>query len=50
MIEIVCTKCGEKLTEQGGLLFCPPDEYGLTFKYHVCKECWKKMIKVLKEE
>lgn len=46
MIEIICSKCGEELKEQGGLLFCPPDIYGLTFTYHVCKECWKDVMLV----
>ena len=42
-MKILCNCCNEELTEQGGLLFSPPDENGILKKYHICVNCFAKI-------
>lgn len=44
-----CDRCGEKLTEPGGLLFGPPNEHGDCRKWHLCKLCYRDIIEGLLE-
>ena len=41
-MDIVCDFCGEEMTDLGALLFSPPYQ-GMTWKYHMCKKCYKRM-------
>lgn len=55
MIKIICAKCGLDLNEPGALLFTPPemevggDYLGWVGKFHLCKKCYKKIIRWLNE-
>lgn len=44
-IKPVCDFCMMELEEFGALLFGPPDKSGNVKKYHVCKQCYQKLIK-----
>lgn len=37
--KVRCDKCGDELTQQGGLLFGPPIA-NKTAKYHLCNKCY----------
>lgn len=39
----VCDFCKKELVDFGALLFSPPDGKGNVKKYHVCKNCYKKI-------
>ena len=39
-----CNKCGKELHDFGALLFSPPDGESKTIKYHLCKNCYGKII------
>jgi hypothetical protein len=39
-----CDFCGKELKEFGALLFGPPTEKNVARKFHVCKQCYKKII------
>jgi hypothetical protein len=45
-----CDKCGEELTEFGGTLLSPPDENGLVRKFHLCKDCYRILVKEMMTE
>jgi len=49
-IKPICDKCGNELTEFGALLFSPPDDSGITKKWHLCKTCYDEMVKVFKSD
>lgn len=40
-LQIACDRCRELLTEQGALIFSPP-ENGVCKKMHICKKCYNK--------
>ena len=42
-LRINCDRCGEPITEQGALLFSPP-ENGMCKKEHICKRCFGKLL------
>ena len=42
-IKIICDKCGNELTELGGLAFSPPDST-LCHKKHLCVDCYDKFL------
>jgi hypothetical protein len=45
MLELRCDICKDNLREPGGLIFSPPTtESWLVQKYHVCTECWPKVV------
>lgn len=52
-IEIRCISCYEVLTELGGLLFSPPNDFAFgesyVTKHHLCINCYKKTIDWLHE-
>jgi len=43
-IQPVCDKCKKELTDFGAVLFSPPDEENNAKKFHICKECYQKLI------
>ena len=43
-----CDKCGEELTEFGGILLSPPDGQGMVRKWHLCRGCYAGMVKEFK--
>jgi hypothetical protein len=49
---ILCDKCGETLSELGGLAFSPPTwSFDNTVnKFHICIKCWEDFEKWLKNE
>jgi hypothetical protein len=46
MIAPTCQKCGAELDEPGALVFSPPQTLGAgsVVKYHVCADCWQKLL------
>jgi hypothetical protein len=49
MLELKCDKCGRELTEAGALVFSPPKgEAWIVEKYHVCANCWPKLVAFVK--
>ena len=44
-----CCRCGEKLAQQGALVFSPPiDDH--VVKFHVCVACWGDVAAAITEE
>ena len=43
-IKPICDKCGNELSAFGGLLFSPPDSKNIVKKYHLCVECFDKLV------
>ncbi len=41
-----CDFCKKELTQTGGLLFSPPTKEGKVQKYHVCRSCFRKLIRI----
>ena len=50
MLILYCNICGRELEEPGALLFSPPDKYGQTLKYHLCKKCYQKLSWLINSE
>jgi len=42
-----CAKCKKELNEFGAILLSPPDETEKVEKFHLCKECYEKLIRSL---
>lgn len=47
MITVFCSKCGNELTECGGLIFSPPKAHGWVMKHHLCESCWLLVSKYI---
>jgi len=45
-----CNKCKKKLKSLGGILFGPPRKDSLVKKSHLCKTCYNKIVKYIKNE
>ena len=43
-IKPICDKCKKELQEFGAILFSPPDRENKVRKYHICKECFEKIV------
>ncbi|MDB5238141.1 MAG: hypothetical protein JWM46_411 [Candidatus Kaiserbacteria bacterium] len=43
-IKPVCDFCKEELTDFGALLFSPPDADNSVKKFHLCQNCYEKVI------
>jgi len=43
-IKPICDFCNQELKEFGAILLSPPDEKNNVKKYHICKECYKRII------
>ena len=40
-----CDACKNELEDYGALLFSPPDKKNLAKKWHICQDCYKKLVK-----
>ena len=49
-IKPTCNKCKKELEDFGGILLSPPDSDEMVKKYHLCKECYEKLIKEFEDE
>jgi len=45
MIEPKCDKCKLKLNDYGAVVWSPPNSKAQCKKYHICKPCWKDIMK-----
>lgn len=45
MIDPKCKRCKEELDEPGAILLSPPDEDDQCDKIHLCKKCYKEVMK-----
>ena len=43
MIKPICDFCKKELQDFGAILFSPPDNDNRVRKFHICKECFKKL-------
>ena len=51
MVKLKCDRCGLELFEPGALLFSPPRRAEwIVEKYHLCVECWPKIVAQLRPE
>ncbi len=50
MIRIICDICGKRLNEFGGLIFSPPNKKGFAKKWHLCRDCYKKVEKLFENK
>lgn len=39
-----CDKCGQELTKFGAILFSPPNQNSEVKKFHICQDCYYKMV------
>ncbi len=39
-----CDKCRKELNEFGAIMFSPPDNENNVKKFHICNECYNKML------
>lgn len=44
-IKPACDMCKKELTDYGAILLSPPDKKSKVIKYHICKTCYKHIIK-----
>jgi len=44
-IKPTCDKCKKELIEFGGILLSPPDKENKVRKYHLCVNCYNKLVK-----
>ena len=47
MIKPLCDKCGNELTEFGGILLSPPNTNNMVVKYHLCVDCYNQIASEL---
>jgi len=47
-IKPTCDFCKKELTAFGGILFGPPRKSGEVKKLHICKKCYKQIIRLFK--
>ena len=48
MLKIKCFICKNELSQQGGLLFSPPNKEFNVKKLHFCFSCYVQLIKQIK--
>ncbi|OHA25873.1 MAG: hypothetical protein A3D56_01760 [Candidatus Taylorbacteria bacterium RIFCSPHIGHO2_02_FULL_45_35] len=41
-----CDFCKRELIQVGGLLFSPPTKEGKVRKYHLCRSCFRRIIRI----
>jgi hypothetical protein len=46
-INPLCDKCGNELTEFGGILLSPPNDQNQVTKYHLCIECYQQLATLI---
>lgn len=47
-IKPICDICAQSLNDYGAILLSPPDKKSKVTKYHLCKECFKSVLKINK--
>ncbi len=45
-----CDMCGNELTEFGAILLSPPDDASTVKKFHICVNCYAKLLEKMKSE
>lgn len=48
-IKPVCDNCKNELNAFGGLMFSPPDSKNIVKKYHLCVDCFNKIVSEFKK-
>jgi len=48
-ISPICHICEKELKRFGGLIFGPPNKKDIVKKYHICRDCFKKLEKSFKK-
>jgi hypothetical protein len=48
-IKPTCDKCGSELTDYGAILLGPPNMNNEVRKFHICKNCYNEILKLLKD-
>ena len=54
-MKITCYSCDKLVIEPGALVFSPPTKTNkevsicTVHKYHVCRDCWPKLIKAIEK-
>ena len=48
-IKPICDKCKNELNDYGALLFSPPNLDNDVKKYHICKDCYNKIINTIED-
>lgn len=43
----ICNKCKTEVGDSGATLISPPDEDGVSIKFHLCRSCYKVVEKQL---
>jgi len=43
-----CDMCKKELSDFGGILLSPPDKKEKVRKFHLCKQCYKEILKQMK--
>ena len=49
-IKPVCDNCEKELKDFGGILLSPPEEGNTVKKFHLCKECYAKIVKTFVDQ
>ncbi len=44
MIKPICVMCEKELEDYGAVLLSPPLMDGTVAKYHICKECFERLL------
>lgn len=44
LLEIKCKKCKKQLTEQGALIFTPPETLDKVYRFHLCIWCYFELM------
>ena len=44
-IKPICDACKKELVEFGAILLSPPDQQRKVIKFHICKDCYQKLVK-----
>ncbi len=47
-IKPICDMCRKELEEFGAILLGPPDENNKVEKFHLCRECYEEIKKMIK--
>ena len=50
MIKPTCDKCKNELDDFGGIILSPPNENNQVSKYHICKDCYNRIIKKINND
>lgn len=43
-MKIVCKRCHKVLKNFGGLIFSPPETHERVYKFHICLQCYFKLM------